>query len=145
MSANKIVLENKPKKHRPLGIWILTIFAMIFGGVIPLSFEPLDLLRGYTAFFSERDIPIITVRAFLSLFIVVTSILAWSGSKIGKIIFLIFVTVFFLGDGIDTYSWGTRIPSSTLVWFRYITDFTFPLICIWYFNRPSIKEFFRKE
>lgn len=53
---------------------------------------------------------------------------------------------FFLGDLITEFGWGMQIPDLDDLggWFLYITDIMFPLLCIWYFNKPSVKEFFRK-
>jgi hypothetical protein len=44
------------------------------------------------------------------------------------------------------FEWGTQFPDLDDLggWFIYITDIMFPLLCIWYFNKPSVKEFFRK-
>ena len=130
------------KKHRPMGVWILTAFALVFGGLFPLYFEPFDLLRGYFAFYAPADIPVIVMTAMLNVLIIAASILTWMGSRIGRISFLIFIAILFWQDGIDVFLWGTRIPTNLDNWFRYITDFGFPLVCIWYFNRPSTREFF---
>jgi len=144
MSSYKTDFENKTKKHRPIGVWVLTIFALVFGGIFPLYFEPFDLLRGYTAFYSNDDIPIIILVAFLNIAIIIASILTWRGSDIGRISFLILITIYFLRDGKYVYLWGRRIPDDFENWFWYITDFGLPILCIWYFNRSSIKNFFRR-
>lgn len=146
MSLNNTSTENKSKKSRPLGVWVLTMFGLFFGGIFPLSFEPLDLLKGYTAFYSSEDIPIIKIMAFLNVTIVLTSIMTWKGSKIGRIFFLTFLAIFFVRDGVLSFLWGSRIPEFSDIqgWFRYIIDFGFPVFCIWYFNRPSTKEFYKK-
>ncbi len=147
MSINNTNAENSPTKRRPLGVWVLALFGLVFGGIFPLSFEPLDLLMGYTAFYSSKDIPIIKIVALLNVFIFLTSILTWKGSKIGQIFFLIFITIFFVWDGLVSSSWGSRIPrlSDVQSWLIYMVDFGYPLFCIWYFNRPSTKEFYRKS
>lgn len=95
MSLNITNTEAAPPKKRPLGVWVLTIFGLTLGGIFPLLFEPLDLLMGYTAFYSSKDIPIIQVIALLNIVIILTGFLTWKGSKIGQIFFLISVTVFF--------------------------------------------------
>jgi len=136
---------NKKEKHRPLGVWILTIFALVFGGIFPLYFEPFDLLRGYSAFYSSDDVPIVILVALLNIASMIASIFTWRGSDIGRISFLILITVLFLRDGIRVFSWGTRIPDDIDSWLRYIVDFGFPIFCIWYFNRPSTKEFYRRD
>lgn len=147
MSINKTYLEGKTKKHRPLGVWVLTIYALLYGGIFRLiSTAALDVLQGYTAIYREDQVRVYFVYAFLNISIIIASMLTYGGLEVGRKSFLIFITLFFLGDGIDEFGWGTSIPDSDNVrmWIRYITDFVFPLICIWYFNKPSVKEFFRK-
>ena len=96
--------------------------------------------------YSEADIPVLIVYTFLKISIFIVSIFAWGGSEIGRKSFLFFVLLYFLGDGISNFAWGTRIPNPDDVrsWISYLSDFAFPTVCIWYFNRPSTKEFFRK-
>ena len=147
MSINKTYVEGKAKKRRPFGVWILTIYALLYGGVFRLiSSAALDVLQGYTAFYREDQVRVFFVYAFLSISIVITSVLTWRGLEVGRKFFLVITTLFFLGDGIDEFGWGTQIPDwgNARMWIRYITDFMFPLLCIWYFNKPSVKEFFRK-
>jgi len=145
MSISKTGLVGK--KHRPLGIWILTIFALLYGGIYQLiSTGALNVLQGYTALYSKQEVPIYFVYALLNISIIIVSMLTWGGWEIGRKYFLVFVTLNFLGDGIENFGWFTRIPDTDNIsmWIRYITNFLFPLICIWYFNKPSVKEFFRR-
>jgi len=147
MSINKTDLEGKTKKRRPLGVWILTVYALLFGGIYQLIFtDVLNVLQGYTSIYGKDEVPIYYVYAFLSISIIIVSMLTWGGLEVGRKPFLVFVTLNFLGDGISNFGWGTWIPDSDNVsgWIWYITDFVFPLICIWYFNKPSVKEFFRR-
>jgi hypothetical protein len=95
MLINNIIAKTKIAKRRPLGVWVLTIFGLVFGGVYPLSLEPLDLLMGYIAFYSTKEIPIIKIGALLNVAIILTSILAWNGSRIGQILFLISIIILF--------------------------------------------------
>jgi len=146
MSISKTDLEKK-KKRRSLGVWILTIFALLYGGIYQLvSTGALNVLKGYTALYKEKEIPIYILYAFLNISIIIVSLLTWGGLEIGRKSFLVFITLNFLGDGIRNFGWGTQIPDSDNVrmWIWYIADFAFPLICIWYFNKPSVKEFFRR-
>jgi hypothetical protein len=132
----------KITKRRPPGVWILTIFALIFGGIFPLYFEPFDLIRGYFAFYAYEDIPIIIVCGIVNILIILASILTWKGSRFGRISFLVLITIYFLYDGITSFSWGRRIPDDLENWIWYITDFGFPNLCLWYFNRVSTKEIY---
>ena len=146
MSVDNRKAENKSKKSRPLGVWMLTLYAILYAGIyrqLPIAI----LSLGYTAMYSESTMRVKYVYVFLEIFIIIASILAWSGLEIGRKSFLFFITLYFLGDGISNFGWGTQIPDLDDVrgWIWYITDFVFPILCIWYFNKPSVKEFFRKE
>jgi hypothetical protein len=146
MSINETYLDHKSKKRRPLGAWVLAIYALLYVGVFQLApTTTLNVLRGYTAMYSKEDIPVFIIYAFLKMSIIIASILTGGGLEIGRKSFLFFVIVYFLGDGIYNFSWGTEIPGLHDFdnWIWYITDFGFPLICTWYFNRPSIKVFFQ--
>jgi len=146
MSINKIPSEGKTKKRRPFGVWVLTLYALLWGVFILFLTDVWNVLQGYTALYKSSEVPVYYVYAFLSISIIITSILTWGGWEVGRKAFLVVVTLFFLGDIIDNYGWGTLIPDSDDMggWFLYITDIVFPLLCIWYFNKPSVKEFFRK-
>ena len=146
MSIDKTYLEHKTKKRRPLGIWVLTIYAILYIVIyrqLPVAIESL----GYTAMYSESAMRVNYVYGFLEIFVIIASILAWSGWEIGRKSFLFFVILYFLGDGIYYFEWGTRILDLDDFnnWIGYITDFGFPLLCIWYFNRPSTKDIFQER
>jgi len=144
MSINKTYVEGKTKKRRPFGVWILTLYALLCGAYILFFTGVWNVLQGYTALYSEKEVPIYYVYAFLSISIVITSMLTWGGLEAGRKSFLVVSTLYFLGDIIRNYGWGVWIPDSDDVigWFWYITDFVLSLLCIWYFNKPSVKEFF---
>lgn len=147
MSINKTNLEGKTKKHRSFGVWVLTLYALLWGVFILFFTGVWNILQGYTALYSQKEVPIYYVYAFLSISIIITSILTWGGLEVGRKAFLVVVAVFFLGNLIREFGWGTQIPDSDEMggWFLYITDIVFPLLCIWYFNKPSVKEFFKKD
>lgn len=148
MSTNKIDIEDKTKKNRPLGVWIFTVYALLYGGIYSLiSTGAWNVLQGYTALYSKNQVPVYYVYAFLNIFIIITSLLTWGGLEVGRKSFLVVIALYFLGDIIRNYGWGTSIPDldNVRMWVRYITDFALPLLCIWYFNKPSVKEFFRNS
>jgi hypothetical protein len=146
MSINEIHSESKTKKRRPLGVWVLTLYALLWGIFTLFLTDVWNILQGYTALYKTSEVPVGYVYAFLSISIIITSILTWGGLEVGKKAFLVFIALFFLGDLITEFGWGMQLPDLDDVggWFLYITDIMFPLLCIWYFNKPSVKEFFRK-
>lgn len=146
MSINKTYVEGKTKMFRPFGIWALTLCALLYS-VFNLFFTGVwNVLKGYTALYSEKEVPIYYVYAFLSILVIVASVLTWGGLEVGRKSFLVVIALYFLGDMIYNFGWGTWIPDSgdVLGWTIYISDFVFPILCIWYFNRPSTKEFYRR-
>ena len=148
MSISKTYVEDKTKKRRPFGVWALTLYALLYGGIYHLiSTDTWNVLQGNTSMYRKDEVPIFYVYAFLNISIIIVSMLSWGGLEIGRKSFLVFIALYFLGDGIDAFGWGTWIPDSDDVsgWIWYITDFVFPVVCIWYFNKPSTKEFFMKE
>ena len=146
MSINKTHSEGKTTKHRPFGVWVLTLYALLWSVFILFFTGVLNILQGYSALYSTKEVPVYYVYAFLSISIIVTSFLTWGGVEVGRKAFLVVITLFFVGDLIKEYEWGTQVPSSddVLVWILYITEIVFPILCIWYFNKPSVKEFYRR-
>ena len=146
MSINKVNSEGRAKKHRPLGVWVLTLFALLWGVFILFFTGVWNILQGYTALYKTKEVPIYYVYAFLSIFIIITSILTWGGLEVGRKAFLVVITILFLGHLITEFGWGTQVPDSDDVvgWLLYITDIVLPFLCIWYFNRSSVKEFYRR-
>ena len=146
MSINKIHSEGKAAKHRPFGVWVLTLYALLWSVFILFFTGVWNILQGYTALYNPKEVPVYYVYAFLSISIIVASILTWGGVEVGRKAFLVVITLFFLGDLITEFRWGTQVPDIRDIqsWLTYIMDFGFPALCIWYFNKPSVKEFFRK-
>ena len=146
MSVDNRKAERKPKKNRPFGVWVLTLYALLWGVFILFFTGVWNILQGYTALYNPKEVPVYYVYAFLSISIMITSILTWGGLEVGRKTFLVVIVLFFLRNLITEFRWGTDAPDSDDVggWLLYITDIVFPLLCIWYFNKTSVKEFFRR-
>ena len=144
MSINKTYVEDKTKKRRPFGVWALTLYALLWGVFILFFTGVWNILQGYTALYNPKEVPVYYVYAFLSISIIITSILTWGGVEVGRKAFLVVITIFFLGHLITEFGWGTQVPDLDDVggWLIYITAIVFPLLCIWYFNKPSVKGIF---
>lgn len=150
--GNKNLLS---KKHRPLGVWILTIHALIFAGIFPLSGGgPIMALRGEVAMFRSDSIPFLLLLAYLSIGIIVASILAWTGWELGGLIFLLLTSIFYLREGIDIFRWiispyfwkisPWEIDDRIVSVFQFIGSILIPILYIWYFNKPSTRAFYKK-
>jgi hypothetical protein len=146
MPINKTHVEGKTKKRRPFGVWVLTLYALLWGVFILFFTGVWNILQGYTALYNPKEVPVYYVYAFLSISIIITSILTWGGLEVGRKAFLVVITLFFVGNLITEFGWGTQVPDSGDVegWLLYITDIVLPLLCIWYFNKPSVKGIFNR-
>lgn len=149
MLTNKSNVKNK---HRPIGIWILTIYALIFAGIYPLLLDPLELfVLGRTAFYSSDDVPFILIQTFINIGIIFTSVLTWRRWEIARKLFLILTTIYFGWVIQVMFLWITHssfvnnpISEKIMFWILGIGNIFFVVLNVWYFNKPSIKEFFRK-
>ena len=98
MSIHKIHSEGKATKHRPFGVWVLTLYALLWGVFILFFTGVWNILQGYTALYNPKEVPVYYVYAFLSISIIITSILTWGGLEVGRIPFLVIVALCFFGD-----------------------------------------------
>ena len=154
MTDNLVNKNLFSKRHRPFGIWILTIHAVIFSGFSLYFGSSGMVLRGEVAMFRSDDIPIMLLRAYLFIGIIIASILAWSGWEPGRLIFLLLISVFYLWTGMDRFSWITSphfwkiLPweiDDRISWvLKFIGEILILILYIWYFNKPSTRAFYKK-
>ena len=153
-----LVLDKKlfPKKHRPLGVWILTIHASIIALIIFGANNSILVLKGEVAMFASDDVPFMLLWAYLCIGIIIACFLTWIGWEPGRIFFLVLTSIFYLGAGENILSWITNshfwkiLPWET-IWdqivptiFQFIGCIMSPVLYIWYFNKPSTRAFYRK-
>lgn len=150
--SNNIINKNLlSKKHRPLGVWILTLHALLFAGSNLLLSDSFLVLKGEVAMFRSDRVPRMLLWAYLNIGIIIASILTWAGWEPGRVFFLVLTATFHLDQGIGTFLWIThrdfgKAPMGNQIdsWLGFIGDILIPLLYIWYFNKISTREFYKK-
>ncbi len=143
-SSGKEMEADPEPRERLLGIWILTLYALVFAGLMPLTIEVLPVSPG-----PGRDpggISLVTVLAVvaLSLAIIVTSILTWKGNDRARAFFVFFVTGYYILTALN----GLLVqfsgdPAAGVVNIsRILMGVLIPPFYIWYFRRADVKQFF---
>ena len=159
MSAT-ITSDNKSLNlQRPLGVWILTIYALIFAGFFPLW-------DNYISFIVSGNIIQLlggnwTVSVFLGVLcvsIIFVSAMTWLGKDNARELLLALITLYYVFIGINSLSFINSsgfIPYITQIedkffqftlqlkwWLPVLGGIIHPAIYIWYFNRHSTKAFY---
>jgi hypothetical protein len=143
-----------PKKHRPPGVWILTIHASIIALFIFGANNSIMVLKGEVAMFASDDVPFMLQWAYLCIGIIIACFLTWIGWEPGRIFFLVLTSILYLGAAENILSWITSSHSWKIApWeigdrivsvFQFIGCLLSPILYIWYFNKPSTRAFYRK-
>lgn len=143
-----------PKIHRPFGVWILTIHALIVALFIFEINSSIMVLKGEVAMFASNEVPLMLLVAYLCIGIIIVSFLAWIGWEPGRIFFLVLTSIFYLWLGIGIFSWITNpyfwkiapweVDDRIISVFQFIGCMLSPILYIWYFNKPSTRAFYGK-
>ena len=151
MSDNSAYKNIPYKKRRPIGVWILTIYALLFA-VFNLPGDSMLVLKGEFAMFASKQIPNMLLWAYLNISIIIASILTWIGWNPGRLLFLLLITIYFMGQGAGAYLWIThphfgKAPIGNQIdsFVRFIESILIPILYVWYFNRFSTKMFYKKK
>ena len=127
---------------RPIGVWVLTIYALLFAGIAPLLLSVFILISGNAP---GNEIGIL-LSLPVSIGVITSAVGAWRGSERARKSLLIFVTLHYFLVALNNYLVITsgQVPDEegTLLWGRVFRGFTFPVIYLWYFNRDTTKEFY---
>jgi hypothetical protein len=141
MEENTANLQAPPKLQRPLGVWILTIFAL-FTGIAPLILYIYLIISRNNA----GDPITILISTAVSIGIIITSIGAWLGKNIFRIALLILITIYYVLIGFSNLlmlnSGQIAFEGQILLCGRVVRGILYPAIYIWYFNKRTTKEFF---
>ena len=127
---------------RPFGVWLLTIYALIFAGIAPLLLSIFMLISGNSA---GNTIGIFLSIA-LSIGIIKSTIGAWQGKEKFRKYLLILITINYVFIGLNNYLMinSGQVPSDlqNQVWGRVIRGILYPAVYIWYFNKFTTKKFY---
>jgi hypothetical protein len=137
--------ESSTVIKRPLGVWLLTIYAAIFAGLAPLVLATVLLLSGNLG--KNPVFPIISM--LLNVSIIYYSVRTWQGNDRARKIFLILITANYVFIGLNNLilllSEQVPVDEQTRLYGRVFRGVLYPAIFIWYFNRSKTKEFYQTE
>ncbi len=142
MTESVAPLQASQKPSRPLGVWILTIYALVFVGVAPFLLSVVMLISGNA---SGNELSIL-LSLPISIGVLISAVGAWRGSEKARKSLLILVTLHYVFVAINNYFWinSGQVPEEeqTRLWGRVLRGFIYPVVYIWYFNRYTTKEFY---
>ncbi len=140
--AENLATPQVAQKTRPTGVWILTIYAMIFAGIAPLLLSIFMLVSGNAA----GNVVGVLFSLPVSIGVITSAIGAWKGNEKARISLLIFVTLHYVLVAINNYFLinSGHVPDEqvTRLWGRVFRGFLYPAVYIWYFNKYTTKEFY---
>ena len=140
--AENIAALQVAQKSRPTGVWILTIYALIFVGIAPLLLSIFMLVSGNTA----GSVFSILLSLPISIGVITSAIGAWKGSEKARKSLLVLVTLHYVLVAINNYLFisSGQVPDDeqTRLWGRVLRGFIYPAVYIWYFNKYTTKEFY---
>ena len=143
MSMNWPVEPDRYVPSRPTGVWILTIYALVFAGLYPMALSITLLVTG-NAGGAEWNL---LLSLPLSLAIIVSAVIAWKGSNTGRIAFIVLVALNYVLIGVNNFlALGTgNFPAELRpqMFLRIASGVLMPLIYIWYFCKRSTLEYYR--
>jgi hypothetical protein len=139
---NNLVYPQPVQKTRPTGVWILTIYALIFVGLAPLMLSIFLLVSGN----GSGGVLGVLLSIPISIGVITSAINAWKGSEQARRFLLAFVTLHYVLIAINNYILirSGQVPDGeqSQLWGRILRGIIFPAIYIWYFNKRKIKDFF---
>ncbi len=89
--------------------------------------------------------------AYLNIGLIIASILTWAGWELGRIFFLLLISIYYLSQGRGMFLWITHqdfgkdlIEYQVDSWIHFIGYILLPILYIWYLNKFSTREFYKK-
>jgi hypothetical protein len=129
---------------RPLGVWLLTIYAFFFAGLAPLALA--IGLFGHASSELGFGLPGLVVSASLSVGIAAASVGAWRGIRKAKNTLILLVTIHYAVIAFNNFVFMVigeeGMGSQAQLMGRVIRGVLYPAIYIWYFRRPFPKDFY---
>ncbi len=129
---------------RPLGVWILTIYALIFAGILPLVVEFLLLISEETIDALNSSLFFLISAVAIGFGILITSALTWRGNNYGRLAFLVLITIHYgliaFNNALLIFAGEQETGLANIG--RIFQGVLYPVLYIWYFNRLETKRFF---
>jgi hypothetical protein len=140
--AENLAIPQAVQKTRPTGVWILTIYALIFVGIAPLLLSVFMLISGN----ASGSVFSILLSVPISIGVITSAIGAWKGSEKARKSLLALLTLHYVFIAINNYIFisSGQVPDNeqTRLWGRVLRGFIYPAVYIWYFNKYTTKEFY---
>ena len=142
MTENVAAVQASQKMARPPGVWILTIYALLFAGLAPLFLSVFLLISGNAA----GSVLGLLFSLLVSIAVIASAIGAWKGSEKARKTLLVFVTLQYVLVALNNFVLlnSGQIPEEEQTRFlgRVLRGFLYPAVYLWYFNRDTTKEFY---
>lgn len=142
MTENIARPQASQKVSRPIGVWILTIYALVFAGIAPLLLSLFLLISGNAA----GNVIGILLSLPVSIGVMISAVGTWKGNEKARKSLLIFVTLHYVLVAFNNYLLmnSGQVPDEeqTRLWGRILRGFIYPAVYLWYFNRYTTKEFY---
>lgn len=129
--------------QRPTGVWFFTLYALIFAGIAPLAVAIVVLLSGNQGLFSMS----LVFSILLNASIIYYAFRTWQGNDRARKIFLVLVTANYAFIGLNNLyllvtGQVTAADDQIRLFGRVLRGVLYPAVFLWYFNRPTVKDFF---
>lgn len=138
----KLPAPQAVQKNRPIGVWVLTIYALIVAGILPLFLEIYLLVSGEAA--GNEFVTFLSI--LISIGVITSAIGAWKGNDTARKSLLVFVTLHYVLVAISNTLLinSGQVPEGDQIrtWGRVLRGFLYSGVYIWYFTRDTTKEFY---
>lgn len=136
--------NTKPK--RPLGVWVFTIYSLVYDGIFPLTLAVLLFLQKDFELTATNTL-IVGVSIVTSLGVIVSAYLTWKGNSKARIWFLILITLYngllVANSGYLFYTGQIEQNMIATITGRMVRGIIFPIVYWIYFSRELVKQFFQ--
>ena len=137
--------ESFVKGKRPLGVWILTGYALLFVGLAPIA-TAVVLYASSEAQAAGLGIVDLLLPLVLGICTTIAAIGAWRGNNKARIALVVLVTINYVLIAINNLLMLSSgpIPESQQIsaWGRVIRGVLYPAVYFWYFRRAETREYY---
>lgn len=134
---------------KPLGVWILTIYAAVFAGVLPIVIAVMLLIPGLKSDLAAFDAFTLVTTIVLDSCIVGSAIGAFFGNSKARWALIILVSIHYVMIGINNLppllSEDLTDKQEIKHFGRVVRGLIFPMIFIWYFTSCRPKKFYSQK
>lgn len=129
-------------KNRPIGVWILTVYAAIFNGLLPLNAIIAVVVAG-TAVIPPA---LIILLALFYAAVIIYAYKTWQGNEKARLIFIGLILSGYLfvliNNLVKVFNGQVPADDQSAVYGPIIRSVLYSAIFVWYFNRWETREFY---